>query len=239
MSPMTTSPLTAICFDAGNTLLYCDPSPAEVYARALSRHGRAVTPDHVAPVFAEAWAEMQLTTRPGQDRYTSEPGGERAWWGRFLRTVLARLEHDAPWQALLDELYGAFSRPDLWHVFPEVPATLSELRHRGFRLGVISNWDTRLPDILDQLDLTQWFDDIAVSSLEGVEKPAREIFDRSVARLGVPAAEAVHVGDSPVEDYQGALNAGLRALLIDRHGTFAGNGMRRIGSVDEVLSLYS
>jgi len=239
MKTMCKPSLSAITFDAGNTLLYCDPSPSEVYARALSRHGRAVTADHVAPVFADAWAEMQVSTTPGQDRYRSEPGGERAWWGRFIRIVLGRLEHDALWQPLLDELYSEFSRPDLWHVFPEVQASLAELRQAGFRLAVISNWDTRLPQILDDLNLTRWFDHIAVSSLEGVEKPARDIFDRTVAHMGVPAERTAHVGDSPLEDYHGALNAGLLPVLIDRHGVFSGDGMRRVESIGEVLVTIS
>ncbi len=232
---MTT--FSAVTFDVGNTLLYCDPSPAEIYSAALSRHGRHVTVDQVAPVFADAWAELQERTPPGIDRYTAHPGGEREWWGAFLREVLARLDHDADWRALLDDLYRTFAGPEVWQVFDETRTTLASVRDRGLRLAVISNWDRRLPHILEALQLTGFFDQITVSSLEKVEKPAAAIFERTLARLEVGASETIHVGDSPREDYQGAQAAGITPVLIDRTGRFAANGYRRIAHLDELLTL--
>ncbi len=232
---MTT--IAAVTFDAGNTLLYCDPTPAEIYAAALARHGRSVTPEEVAPVFASAWAELQRRTAPGIDRYTSRPGGEREWWGAFLREVLARLGHDADWRALLDDLYDAFSRPDVWHAYPETRRTLDALRTRRIGTAVISNWDRRLPQILDTLGLTSFFDQVTVSAIEGVEKPAPAIFERTLERLGAEANAAIHVGDSPLEDYQGARSVGMTAVLVDRGGGFSDDGYRRISRLDEVLDL--
>lgn len=229
--------VSAVTFDAGNTLLYCDPSPAEIYAAALGRHGRPVTAAEVAPVFASAWAELQRRTPPGIDRYTAHPGGEREWWGAFLREVLARLGHGADWRALLTDLYDAFSRPDVWHAYPETRPTLEALRAAGAPTAVISNWDRRLPQILDNLGLTGFFDHVTVSAIEGVEKPAPAIFERTLDRLGVGADEAVHVGDSPLEDYQGARSVGMNAVLVDRGGGFSADGFRRISRLDEVLDL--
>ncbi len=232
---MNSEPVVAVAFDAGGTLIYCDPSPAEIYATQLSRLGRPVKAGDVGPVFRQAWAEMQRRTAPGQDRYKSIPGGERAWWGEFVNDVLARLDHDAPAEILLDDLFTAFSDEGVWKVFPETAATLSEVSARGIRLAVISNWDRRLPDILRTLDLIDAFDVVTVSAIEGVEKPAQEIFERTLDRLGVAPATAIHVGDSPLEDYRGAEDVGITALLIDRHETFAGDGYRRIASLTEVL----
>jgi putative hydrolase of the HAD superfamily len=230
-------PPTAICFDAGNTLLYCDPSPAEIYARHLSGYGPPVRADEVEPAFRGAWEAMQLKTADGRDRYSSHAGGERAWWGAFVREVLARLDHPAPWQRLLDDLWSAFLDPELWRVFPETVHTVSTLGARGIPLAVISNWDRRLPDILSALALDRYFDVISVSSIEGVEKPAPEIFERTVARLGVSASEAVHVGDSPHDDYRGAQQAGLTPILIDRENLFNNHSYRRISSLAALLEM--
>ena len=52
----------AVTFDLGGTLLYSDPSPAEIYASHLSRLGREVRPEEVGPVFASTWADMQRRT---------------------------------------------------------------------------------------------------------------------------------------------------------------------------------
>jgi putative hydrolase of the HAD superfamily len=229
--------ITTITFDAGNTLLYCDPSPAEIYAGALGRHGRVVAAEDVAPVFADAWADLQERTPPGIDRYSSQPGGEKAWWGAFLRDVLGRLDHDAAWEPLLDDLYDAFSKPDVWKAYPETRQTLEAVGARDLRMGVISNWDRRLPEILAALELDGFFEAVTVSAIEGVEKPAAAIFHRALDRLGVRPEETIHVGDSPLEDYQGAEGVGMKSVLIDRPGAFALNGYLRIESLDQVLEL--
>ncbi len=102
---------------------------------------------------------------------------------------------------------------------------------------MISNWDRRLPEILDGLDLTGWFQTITVSAIEAVEKPAAGIFFRTLDRLGVRPQETLHVGDSPLEDYEGSKAVGMTPVLIDRQGTFTGNGYRTISSLDQVLGL--
>lgn len=226
--------LEAVTFDAGNTLLYCDPTPAEIYAEALSRHGRAVTPQEVAPAFHGAWAAMQHNIPAGSDRYAED---ERLYWGDLLQEVLTRLDHDAPWRQLLDDLYRAFARPDVWRLFPDSLTTLEELRRRGRRLAIVSNWDRRLPEILDRLGITARVDTVVVSAIEGIEKPAAGIFEAALERLGIAAGAALHVGDSPREDYEGARAAGLAAALIDRDNMFVGGDYHRISTLASVLDL--
>jgi putative hydrolase of the HAD superfamily len=235
--PMRRNGFAAVTFDAGNTLLAADPPPPVLYARVLSHLGREVTPEEVGPVFAEVWADAQRDARGGRDRYQAATGGERAWWGGFLREVLLHLDHDASWQEALERLYAAFTRPEAWKVFPEVEGVLDRLRKRGVLLAVISNWDTRLPGILDGLGLTCRFHTVAVSSLEGVEKPSPEIFHRVATRLGVQPGQVLHVGDSPREDYEGACSAGLEAVLIDRPGLFESSPYRRVATLAEVESI--
>ena len=54
------------------------------------------------------------------------------------------------------------------------------------------------------------------------------------AAVDVAAHEALHVGDSPTEDYEGARSAGLPALLLDRAGV-AGDGYETIRTLQEIL----
>lgn len=237
MPAMMTRAFKAVTLDVGNTLLYCDPSPPEIYAAALSRLGRRVEAVEVAPVFRDAWAERQRQTPLGVDRYGAAPGGERAWWGTLLQEILVRLDHDAPWQHLLDELYAAFTAADVWRLYDDALSTVTGLRERGLKVAVISNWDSRLPGILAGLGVDSLFETITVSALEGVEKPAPAIFARTVERLGLSAAEVLHVGDSPLEDYAGAEAAGLAAVLVDRSRLFTTSDLRRVDRLAEVLDL--
>ena len=228
----------AVLFDVGGTLIECRPGVAEVYAETLSRRGRTVTAETVAPVFQQVWLELTQLHPRGLDRYHLFKGSERAWWGEFLRRVLARLGHDAPWEATLAELMEAFAQPGLWHVFPEVGEILAQLRARGLRLAVVSNWDSRLPGLLGRLELAPYFDAVLASALEGVEKPSAEIFRRAAARLGVRPERCVHVGDSPLDDYRGAESAGMRAVLVDRAGLFS-NGYVRVSDLRGLYELVA
>ena len=226
----------AVLFDVGGTLIECRPGAAQVYADALSRWGPPVTAAEVAPVFAEVWSELTQAHPRGLDRYHQVKGSEREWWGEFLRRVLARLGCAAPWEPVLAELMEAFAQPTLWHVFPEVPEVLERLAGRGLGLAAVSNWDSRLPALLERLGLAGFFRAVLVSSLERVEKPGPEIFRRAAERLGVDATRCVHVGDSPLDDVRGAESAGMRAILVDRAGTFTG-GYVRIRDLRELYEL--
>jgi putative hydrolase of the HAD superfamily len=214
------SQLKAVLVDVGGTLIEAFPPPPAVYAATLSRYGPPVTSEAVAPVFELVWQEMTQEHPRGLDRYHLLKGGERAWWGKFLREVLRRLGHPAPWEPVLEELFTAFARPEAWRVFPEVPRVLAKLRERKLLVAAVSNWDLRLPALLSGLGLLPYLDELTVSSLEGVEKPNPEIFLRTLARLGVQPEEATHWGDSPLDDYRGAEACGIQPVLIDRHGLF-------------------
>ena len=197
-----------------------------------------MTPSQVAPVFQEVWTELTQVHPRGLDRYHQLKGGEWEWWGEFLRRVLMRLGHPAPWEPVLRELFDAFADPSLWHVFPEVADVLGRLRSKGLRLAVVSNWDSRLPSLLSNLGLAGFFDEVLVSSLEGVEKPGTEIFRRAAERLGVTATDCLHAGDSPLDDYRGAESAGMRAVLVDRAGIFA-DGFLRVADLRELYDLVA
>lgn len=107
----------------------------------------------------------------------------------------------------------------VFDVYPEVPAVLAELRDRGARLVVVSNWDRSLLEVLDRTGLTPLLDGVVISAQEGVAKPDRRIFARALQVAGVPADCAIHVGDSVTADVEGALAAGIGAVFVDRDGS--------------------
>lgn len=103
-----------------------------------------------------------------------------------------------------------------FHPLAGVPEALLELRALGLRLVVVSNWDVSLHERLAETGLSPLLDGAVASAEAGVAKPDPAIFARALEIAGVRAAEALHVGDSPVEDGDGARAAGIRAVLIGR-----------------------
>ncbi len=101
---------------------------------------------------------------------------------------------------------------------------------------MISNWDSRLRGILDAHALSIQFDTIVVSCEVGSEKPAPAIFDRALRALDLAPGQAVHVGDDLVSDYEGSCRAGMRGVLLVRHGE-PPRGVEAVATLDGLLPL--
>ncbi len=120
--------------------------------------------------------------------------------------------------------------------FPDVPPALRLLRERGARLVIASNWDCSLPEWMEEAGLLELLDGAASSAVAGEPKPGPAVFRRALEIAGVPAGEAVHVGDSLEGDVEGARAAGIRAILVVRDGERPA-GVESIRSLAELPSL--
>lgn len=98
---------------------------------------------------------------------------------------------------------------------PQVAPLLSFLRRRDLRTGLITNSTPRVREILVRDHILEFFDTIRISGEIGWEKPHPNIFHITLARIGVRAAETIHVGDSLEDDYQASKKVGMRPILID------------------------
>ena len=99
---------------------------------------------------------------------------------------------------------------------------LAALRARGLVVGIVSNFDSRLHGICEGLGLTERVDFVLASAEVGHAKPARAIFNAAIAAADAPPARVLMVGDSPVDDVQGARASGCQALLLDRRRSALG-----------------
>jgi putative hydrolase of the HAD superfamily len=232
--------IRTVFLDAGGTMIAPRPSVAEIYRSTLLTLGMDLDGTAIRRAVAEAWGEMDAIVGRGRDRYSFFPGGERGFWRRYVEAVLGRVGCPERADEAALALRASFSNPSVWSVFPEVPATLKGLRDRGVRLGVISNWDSRLQAILEHTRLSAAFDTIVVSCEVGAEKPSHTIFEEALTRTGTRPEEALHVGDDPVTDYEGARAAGLGAALLvrDRKPPAGARCITRLDLVIDLLDLH-
>ena len=210
-----------VLLDVGGTLIGPRGSFGEVYSEVFSEFGIRCDAERFNTAIYATWDEMSRAIPSGTDRYTHFDGGENGYWLRFIQRAIelasGELVGDRLAVAGLKRLQERFGRVDAWRVFEDALPALEILRQRGARLAVVSNWDSRLPDVLKALSLDGWFETVVVSHFEGVEKPDATIFRRALERVGVEAADAIHVGDSPEIDGAGAAAAGVDWVWVDRH----------------------
>ena len=137
-----------------------------------------------------------------------------------------------------EKVYERFRDSQGWVLFPETIEVLDELKHRGLKLGVISNFDDRIYAVMRSLGILTYFDTITISSETGYSKPDRQIFEAAIRALNEPPPKILLVGDSLTDDVEAAARAGLAALLIDRAGRYASaSNVTRVSSLREVLQV--
>ena len=233
---MPGSRIKVVFFDAVGTLFHVRGSVGEIYLRHAEKYGVPRSIDMVTKVnqafkdaFRQAPPPVFAVEQPEKLKQC-----ERLWWFDIVHAVFYRVGMFEGFDDYFDEVYEAFSRADAWEIYSEVPEVLPRLRAQGYELGVISNFDTRFFEIIRALELEHLFDSITISSIIGSAKPALKIFRHALDQHVVEPEEAIHVGDDPKEDYEGATNARLAGVLLDRDGTGKGGTIPCIADLGEL-----
>ena len=225
----------AILLDAAGTLIDVAAPIGKTYSDLAREFGGDLDPDALTAGFRTAFAGAPPMAFPGRHGADLDRA-ERAWWRAVVERVTREAGGVPEFEAYFDQLYMHYAAARAWRVFPEVPGVLATLRDRGLGLAVVSNFDSRLPPLLDALNLAPFFDVVVCSGAAGAAKPERAIFTHALAALGVEAHETLHVGDSVEADYEGARAAGIEALLVDRGTTNHAGTIRDLRGIPDRLA---
>jgi putative hydrolase of the HAD superfamily len=211
--------IKVITFDAANTLIRLSRPVGVTYATVAKRFGADLNPIDLEHGFRAAWKTVpRLADEPGP-----RPDDGRTWWREVVIRTLENAGVDVePFDDFFDAVYQEFTLPGVWRLELGALELLQDLRRAGFRLGIISNFDLRLHQILKHVGVLDLFEQIVVSSQVGAEKPSPRIFEEALRRFAVAPAELLHVGDEEKADGEGARALGIQAFILG----FAGSGLR-------------
>ncbi|HVL97657.1 MAG TPA: HAD family hydrolase [Solirubrobacteraceae bacterium] len=198
--------------DALGTLVRLEPPAPRLRARLRERAGVDVGDAAAAEAMRAEIAFYRANLHRGRDA-----AGLARLRDGCAAVVAAALGPAAP----LHEVRTALLEAIEFAPYEDAVPALERLRAAGARLAVVSNWDVSLHEVLARTGLRPLVD-AAVSSAEaGAAKPDPRPFALALEHLGVAAADAWHVGDTPAEDVAGARAAGVLPVLVDRNGSVA------------------
>lgn len=201
----------AVFFDVDFTLIYPGPTfQGEGYRRFCVTHGVHVDP----ALFDEAVKAASFILDE-----VEEPLYDEGLFIHYTATIIEYMGGRGPGVVpAAREVYLEWAANHHFEMYEDAAPTLRSLAAQGYRLGVISNSHRCLNAFREHFSLNGLIH-ASVSSFEhGYLKPHRSIFEEALARAGVPASSALMVGDSIRADVQGALAAGMRAVLLRRSG---------------------
>jgi putative hydrolase of the HAD superfamily len=224
-----------VLFDLDGTLVFHQPDSFDVISAFCAEIGQ--------PLSTEAERQGRRT----RHEYFVDPiirqelnGLSREeFWRHFNRHLLEAIGVQGDLHCLAEDVTARFLHLELIYHCPGATCQiLTELRARGYPLGLITNRENvdRFHQLLEQMDLRTRFDLVLASGEVGVRKPDPGIFHAALEGLGATAERSLYVGDNYWADVIGAQRAGLTPVLLDPYRLFPEADCLVVEQLEELLS---
>jgi len=213
-----------VLFDAVGTILKTSPGVIEVYHSHGLRHGSTLPASEVKVRFSASRRRLfDLDTSAKLQtagQLISSDRIERALWYQLIAEVFIDVADTEP---LFDELWRFFASPENWVLYEDTAATFESLKSAGHLIGIASNFDSRLNDIVGEFPELQCADFVFCSAGIGYRKPDPAFYSavesKIQQKLGREIQEAIWMtGDCIENDFWGPRRHGWQACWLDRTG---------------------
>ena len=207
-----------IFLDAVGTIFGVKNNVGCIYTKLASKYGVNRDAQLINQYFYKAFKEASPLAFE-ETEYKIIQKLEYIWWEKIAYQTFAQanaLKEFTDFHGFFQELYEYFKTHQPWYIYDEVVPCLNEWQQQGIELAIISNFDTRIYKVLENLNLQSYFKTITISSLTGVAKPERKIFMTALEKHNCLPKEAWYIGDSLKEDYWGAKSLGFKSFWLKR-----------------------
>ena len=230
----------AILFDAGGTLIRLKESVGITYVRHALGFGLSVPFSFdlckkVDNSFHRIFSKYQPLCFPLTDSFLLVEM-EKEWWLRIVTETFQGIAEIRDFGGFFDSIYEFFSGSDSWVLENGSLEVLEKLQQWSIPVVVVSNFDSRLPALLEILGVSHLLSGIVFSSGVGMAKPDPRIFRLALQKISIRPNNCWHVGDSIKDDYEGAIKAGIKPLLYDFSDKYSSSRCRRIKNLSEILT---
>jgi len=230
----------AVVFDLGGTLVEWPDWEGGAPAKwGLAYDAVRAGPDRISAsredfVDAMRAAEKAHWERVDREHWSGPPTGVVSEGFRRLGAAI----DDRALLTVLDGYAGAVAG---WcSVFADTRDTLTLLRERGYRLGLLSNtwWAAEWHNAdLAAHGLAELLDELVYTSDLPRSKPHPSVFREVAARLGVATEDCVMIGDRQIDDVSGARSVGMRAVWRRNDSGFPISDVPPDATVDSLREL--
>lgn len=199
----------AIFWDSDGTLLYSNESFKGSLIRSFEKFGYSIEEDTVRN-FMRRVCSWHV---PEKDH--SDKSGEE-WWQELLGEIRVFCEKHGVRDLDIAPICNSFRENVItfeYEAYPDAKRVLNHFKEKGYENYVISNNFPELGKVFERLGLGTAISGYFLSASVGYEKPRREIYEYAILKAGNPEVKYM-IGDNPVTDYQGGMEAGMIPILV-------------------------
>ncbi len=107
----------------------------------------------------------------------------------------------------------------------------------GYKVVVVSNFDSRVYEVCTNLNIIDLFDDFIISSETGYAKPDPQIYKFALEKNNLTPEQCIFIGDNYINDYTAPRNLGINALLLNRENENNSHNAEKISNLNVLISL--
>lgn len=200
--------ISTVIFDAGGVLIYIKRRRNEIAQSLLLSMGYTIENIDIALKVGNEFDKNYFSNQKWIHNWKEE----KEWLSGHYNAIAKSIDENN--KDLSDKLFMLTFDTNEYVLYPEVIDTLESLKD-DYKLGIISNALPSLDWSLDSLDIRKYFDNIIISSYEGVEKPDKDIYIAGVEKLGSMFEECIFIDDK-IENVRTAESLGMKGLYLDR-----------------------
>lgn len=205
---MCINKISTVIFDAGGVLIYIKRRRNEIARSLLLSMGYNIENIDIALKIGNEFDKNYLSNQ----KWIYNWKEEKEWLSGHYNAIAKSIDENN--KDLGDKLFMLTFDTNEYVLYPEVIDTIESLKD-DYKLGIISNALPSLDWSLDSLDIRKYFDEIIISSYEGVEKPDKDIYIAGVEKLGSTFEECIFIDDK-IENVRAAESLGMKGLYLDR-----------------------
>lgn len=203
-----------LLFDAGGTIVFPNVT---LMIKKLARHGWHLRPDQLYQGYYQVINRL--------DRQGDLHRSERKFWPKGIAYELFNemgvIDPNTSLLAAEIQQQHKLSK-NLWtFTYPWVSETLSKLRKQGYSMSILFNSDGRARQVIREVKLLPFFEDVFDSHSLKLSKPDPRVFAKVLDTLNLNPADVLYIGDIYEVDIKGANSAGIGAVHIDPLETYS------------------
>jgi len=220
---MNINKIRLVTFDVVGTILKFRVPAYVTYKEVASHHGVSVDLSRLEKHFLLQYKNLNKS-HPHFGSTTGLPS--RVWWTTLVRETFRGAMDAADWDDgrvgnIAEELYNIYHTPQPYLLYQDAADALEKFKMLNKTIGIISNFDVRIHDLVTAMGLRSYVDFVICSEDARSSKPDSAIFNLAVLKSNLEHLqpdEVLHIGDDFERDYLGARAVKWNTLLLHRGG---------------------